>query len=114
MRPGQRRARRARLGALAFNPRKALMDTASPPPEDHIRHVLYLIGASAYACITTGDGRKVDILLQGGKSGQNSLRAFATTKQREAARAARTARLARDAADWLDRQSGPTFRRAGE
>jgi len=89
------------------------MNTDSLHPEDQITHVLYLIGASAYACIATGDGRKVDILLQGGKSGQASLRAFAATKQREAARAARLARLARDAADWLDRQSGPTFRRAG-
>ncbi|MBB4200588.1 hypothetical protein CCR94_18205 [Rhodoblastus sphagnicola] len=90
------------------------MNTATPQPEDEITHVLYLIGASAYACITTGDGRKVDILLQGGQSGQNSLRAFAAAKQREAARAGHMARLARDAADWLDRQSGPIFRRAGE
>ena len=90
------------------------MDTASPPPEERIEHVLYLLGANAYACIATADGRKEDILLQGGKSGQNSLRAFAATKQREAARAARMARLARDAADWLDRQSGRAFRSAGE
>jgi hypothetical protein len=90
------------------------MNTASLQPEDQITHVLYLIGASAYACITTGDGRKVDILLQGGQSGQNSLRAFAAVKQREAARAAHLARLARDAADWLDRNGRPTFRRAGE
>jgi hypothetical protein len=56
----------------------------------------------------------VDILLQDGKSGQNSLRAFAAAKQREAARAARMARLAVAAADWLDRDGPPTFRRAGE
>ncbi|PPQ35572.1 hypothetical protein SAMN06265338_12625 [Rhodoblastus acidophilus] len=90
------------------------MSIASLPPEDQITHVLYLIGASAYACIATADGRKIDILLQAGKSGPNSLRAFAATKQREAARAARMAGLARDAAEWLDRQSTPSFRRAGE
>ena len=90
------------------------MNIARLQPEDRITQVLYLIGASAYACITTGDGRKVDILLQGGQSGQNSLRAFAAAKQREAARAARMARLALDAGNWLDWDARPTFRRAGD
>ena len=63
--------------------------------------VTLMIGANAYACIADG-ARRVDILLEAGKSAPASLRNYAAERRERALRLIAMADIAERAAEHID------------